>query len=285
MNGPAWAEVKGEKLNGGGAWRTKRLDGWGLSRKTTTPILAPTSFVDYADDLTRRVAALNPRSVLELAAGTGIVTRKLRDALPADCDLLASDLSSSMLEVAKAKFHSAEAVRFEQLDATNVECDDESFDVVACQLSVMFFPDKHRSYSEVFRVLTPGGTYVFNVWDSLESNPFARITQQAVEVFFPEDTPGFQRVPFSYYDVEEIRSSVLRAGFSRVTIEQLSLRSAIPSASRFANGMVFGSPLYEEIVSRGGDPQEVCTTVARAIEQKLGSEMPLRALIVHAHKT
>ena len=94
-----------------------------------------------------------------------------------------------MLEVAKAKFHSEEADRFKQLDAMCIEYDDDSFDVVACQLSVMLFPDKYRSYSEVCRVLNPNGTYIFNVCDSLYSNPFAQITQQAVEVFFPEDTP------------------------------------------------------------------------------------------------
>lgn len=247
--------------------------------------LGPHIFVDYADDLSRRVAALSPQSVLELAAGTGIVTRKLRDSLSDNTNLIASDLNPPMLEVAKAKFRPDEAVEFKQIDATHVEFDDGSFDVVACQFGVMFFPDKDRSYSEVYRVVKPGGSYIFNVWDSWDWNPFAQITHETVEVFFPEDAPGFYRVPFSYYDAEQIKQSLERAGFSGVTVEHVPLRSAIPSASHFANGLVFGNPLYDEVVSRGGDPQEVCAAVADAIERELGNEMPLQALVIHARKS
>ena len=246
--------------------------------------LGPHIFNDYADDLARRVAALRPRTVLELAAGTGIVTRKLRDVLASDCDLLSSDLNLPMLDVAKAKFQADEAVSFEQVDAMDLKFEEASFDVVTCQFGVMFFPDKSRSYSEAHRVLKPGGSYVFNVWDSWASNPFAEITHRAVEGFFPEDPPGFYKVPFHYHDASEIRDSVVRAGFTKATVEHLPLKSTISSAGRFAKGLVFGNPLYEEIVTRGGDPEQVCAVVAVAIEQQLGFEMTLQALIVHASK-
>ena len=244
--------------------------------------LGPHLFVDYADDLSARVAALRPESVLELAAGTGIVTRKLRDALPAEAKLVASDLNPPMLEVAKAKFRVDETIAFKQVDATNVDFADVSFDLVTCQFGVMFFPDKNRSYSEVRRVLRPGGSYIFNVWDSWDANPFARVTHEAVEKFFPGDPPNFYRVPFSYHDADEIKESVSRAGFSRVNVEYLSLRSKILSAVGFAQGLVFGNPMYEEIVNRGGDPEEVRAAVATAIERELGEDMPLQALVVHA---
>jgi ubiquinone/menaquinone biosynthesis C-methylase UbiE len=130
--------------------------------------LGPRIFFDYADDLATRVAKLKPRSVLELAAGTGIVTRRLRDALPDHCQLLASDLNAPMLEIAQKKFDSEESVLFETADATKLQFDDELFDTVTCQFGVMFFPDKEQSYSEVFRVLKPEGHYVFNVWGSWE---------------------------------------------------------------------------------------------------------------------
>ena len=244
--------------------------------------LGPYIFEGYADDIARRVAALRPGTVLELAAGTGIVTRRLRDVLPRDCELVASDLNTPMLEVARAKFQSDEAVRFEQADATDLGFGEAAFDVVACQFGVMFFPDKDRSYSEVLRVLKPGGNYIFNVWDSWDSNPIGRITHEAVAGFFAEDPPEFYRVPFGYHDPDEIRTALLQAGFSRVDLEHLSLTSKIASAGRFAKGLVFGNPLHEEIITRGGDPQVVCDAVAAAIDRRLGSEMPLRALIVHA---
>lgn len=244
--------------------------------------LGPHIFIDYADDLARRVAELNPGKVLELAAGTGIVTRKLRDLLAPDCELVASDLSPPMLEVAKAKFQAGESVQFEQIDATKIGFEEASFDAVACQFGVMFFPDKDRSYAEVRRVLKPGGSYVFNVWGPWESNPFAHIAHRTVEKYFPDDPPGFYKVPFGYHDAEVIKQSVLLAGFTRVNVENLTVNAKILSAERFASGLVFGNPLHEEITSRGGNPQEICAAVAEALEQQLGAEMQLQALVIQA---
>ncbi len=246
--------------------------------------LGPHIFHDYADDLARRVADLNPGSVLELAAGTGIVTRRLRDALEPGCELVASDLNPPMLEVAKAKFAPDESVRFEAIDATNLAFDDRSFDVITCQFGIMFFPDKDRSYAEVHRVLRPGGAYVFNVWDSWATNPYAQLAYEVGEEFFPDNPPGFYKVPFSYHDPEEIEASVRGAGFSRVAIEHVPLTSKIPSAGNFARGLVHGNPLHDEILSRGGNTDEVISAMTEAIERRLGGEMPLQAIYIHASK-
>jgi len=246
--------------------------------------LGPHIFADYAGEMARRVASLQPANVLELAAGTGIVSRKLRDALAAECELTASDLNPPMLDVAKAKFEAAELVRFRQIDATNLEFDEASFDALACQFGVMFFPDIERSYSEACRVLRPGGNYLFSLWDTWESNPFAQIAHETVAGFFPDNPPGFYKVPYGYNDSNVIQQSILDAGFAEVTIEAVPLVSRISSAARFARGLVFGNPLFEEISTRGGDPEEVCGAVAEAIDRQLGAEMPLQALFVHAKK-
>ena len=246
--------------------------------------LGPHIFMGYADDLARRAAALNPGSLLELAAGTGIVSRILRDVLPANCDLVVSDLNPPMLEIAKQKFQSDEAVKFETIDAMDLKYGEASFDVVLCQFGVMFFPDKDRSYAEVCRALKPGGRYLFNVWDTWQTNPFAQITHQTVEAYFPENPPGFYKVPFAYNNAGEIEDSLSRAGFSNVTIEHLPLRSRISSATDFAKGLVFGNPIYDEIITRGGDPDMLCAAVAGALGRQLGQEMPLQALIVQASK-
>ena len=247
--------------------------------------LGPRIFVDYATDLAHRVAGLNPRAVLELAAGTGIVTRKLRDALASDCELLASDLNAAMLDVAREKFAPGESVRFEVVDANELQFGDSNFDTVTCQFGVMFFPDKARSYSEVFRVLEPGGSYVFNVWDSWEENPFAEIVHETVAEIFPDDPPGFYKVPFSYHDPDEIRNSVLAAGFESVDVEHLPVTSAVGSPADFATGLVFGNPLIEEINAIGGDPHAVRDKLAEVIAKELGDEMRLQALVVHASKS
>src|SRR5262249_51191014 len=147
-------------------------------------------FVDYAENIARRAAALSPGRVLETAAGTGIVSRCLRDYLPPDSKLTSTDLSPAMLEVAKAKFQATEQISFLPADA--------AFETVVCQFGVMFYPDKDKSYREAYRVLVPGGHYLFSVWDSHRYNSFGRIAHETVGRFFPEDPPQFQKVPFSY---------------------------------------------------------------------------------------
>ena len=159
--------------------------------------LGPIIFVDYATDIARREAACNPGRVLEIAAGTGIVTRQLRDQLPAQVRLTATDLNPPMLEVARAKFRPDEDVDFRPADAAALPFPDHSFDAVVCQFGVMFFPEKDKSYREIHRVLATGGRYLFNVWDSHRYNDFGRIVHEVVGSFFPGDPPQFYKVPFS----------------------------------------------------------------------------------------
>ena len=95
--------------------------------------LGPMIFADYAAEIAQRVAAGNPARVLETAAGTGIVTRRLRDGLPADAHLAATDLNPPMLDVARSKFRAGEQVEFRQAYATALPFADRSFDAVVCQ--------------------------------------------------------------------------------------------------------------------------------------------------------
>ena len=137
--------------------------------------LGPIFFDEFADDIARRVAVSAPTRVLEIAAGTGIVTRRLRDLLPPESYLTATDLNPPMLEVARRKFHSDEMVEFQPADATALPFADASFDAVMCQFGVMFFPDKDKGHREAHRVLVSGGRYLFSVWDSHRHNPIGRL--------------------------------------------------------------------------------------------------------------
>ena len=135
--------------------------------------LGPIIFADFAADIARRTAACKPARVLETAAGTGIVSRALRDLLPASVALVVTDLNPPMLDVARRKLGSGGAVDFEVADASTLPFPEASFDTVVCQFGVMFFPEKDKSYSEVHRVLAPGGRYLFNVWDCPAITPSA----------------------------------------------------------------------------------------------------------------
>jgi len=141
--------------------------------------LGPVYFVDFAEDIARRTAAFEPLRVLEVAAGTGIVSRRLRDFLPAEAHLVVTDLNSAMLDVARAKFGPEEAVDFQPANALSLPFRDEGFDALICQFGVMFFPDKEKACREAYRVLASGGHYVFSVWDSERHNPAARLLKES----------------------------------------------------------------------------------------------------------
>jgi ubiquinone/menaquinone biosynthesis C-methylase UbiE len=249
--------------------------------------LGPIIFVDYAADTARRVAACKPGRVLEIAAGTGIVTRVLRDVLPATAHLTATDLNPPMLEIARAKFRDGEAVDFKPADAMALPFADGSFDAVVCQFGVMFYPDKDKSYREALRVLSPGGHYLFSIWDSHRYNPFGRITHQVAARFFPVDPPQFMNVPFAYA-FEPIKQSLIEAGFADITAAVVRREKEIPDAARFARGLVYGSPLIDQLRARGDtSPEQVVDVLVTEFHREFGFDpgrMPLQAIMFSTTK-
>jgi ubiquinone/menaquinone biosynthesis C-methylase UbiE len=233
------------------------------------------------------VAACTPARVLETAAGTGIVTRRLRDQLPAGVRLTATDLNPQMLEIARTKFRPGEQVEFQPADATVLPFADGSFDVVVCQFGVMFFPDKDKSYREVFRVLAPGGHYLFNIWDSHRHNPFGRIVQEIMGSFFSADPPQFQNVPFSYR-FDAAKESMIDAGFTDINAVVVRLEKEIPEPEILARGMIYGSPIIDQVRQRGGvEPEEIVDAIVQEYRREFGSDpgrMPLQALVFSAKK-
>src|SRR5262245_29489526 len=123
--------------------------------------LVPLIFDQYAEDLVRRLAVYAPRRVLELAAGTGVVTRRMAASLPAHTSIVATDLNQPMLDHA-ARVGTVRPVEWRQADAMQLPFADASFDVVVCQFGVMFFPDKRHAFAEAHRVLAPDGVFIFN---------------------------------------------------------------------------------------------------------------------------
>lgn len=235
--------------------------------------LVPLIFEPYAADLAARVAKLQPARVLEIAAGTGVVTRRLAESLPADVSIVATDLNQPMLDQAAA-IGTARPVELRQADALRLPFPDAAFDVVVCQFGVMFFPDKARAFGEARRVLRPGGRFIFSVWDSIEDNESADVVTEAVATLFPDDPPRFlARLPHGYHDPAAIAADLARGGFTQSpAVTTLPERSRADSPRIPAIAYCQGTPLRNEIEARDaarlGEATEIAT---EAIARRFGS--------------
>lgn len=250
-------------------------------------LMVPLIFRPYADELARRARALGPRLVLETAAGTGVVTEALHEALP-DAEIVATDLNPPMLEVAGQRVRS-ERVRLVQADAEDLPFESGTFDLVLCQFGSMFFPDKVRGHSEARRVLRDGGRYLLAIWDRIERNELSHAAQQALIDCFPEDPPLFMREgPFGYHDPLRIESDLHDAGFDTVDIETVEMRSRSPSAHDAAMALFYGTPMGVEVEEkRAGSGECVFDAVEQALrlfEGPGGVDAPMAAHIVTASK-
>jgi len=234
--------------------------------------LVPLIFDPLAKDLANRLASLQPSAVLEIAAGTGAVTRHMVDKLPADVSIVATDLNQPMLDHAMS-IGTSRSVTWQQADAMSLPFEDGTFDAVVCQFGAMFFPDKATAFAEARRVLRPGGTFLFNVWDRIEDNEFAECVTQAMAGLFPTDPPRFlARLPHGYYDQGTIAAALDYGGFTGAKVfDTVTAQSLAESPRMVAIAYCQGTPLRNEIEARDASILGKATDVAAAaIGQRFG---------------
>jgi SAM-dependent methyltransferase len=225
--------------------------------------LVPLLFEPFAVDLVERLASRPVSRVLELAAGTGALTRKLASVLGDNVSIVATDLNQPMLDHAAA-IGTARPVEWRQADATQLPFADGTFDAIVCQFGVMFFPDKAKAFAEARRVLRPRGVYIFSAWDRIEENEFADSVTTALAALFPADPPRFlARTPYGYHDRPTIERDVVTGGFTAPPrIDTVAMRSLATAARIPAIGFCQGSPLRSEIEARDGSRLGEATDVA-----------------------
>jgi len=250
-------------------------------------LLVPLIFEPYALDLAERVRKLEPRDILEVACGTGALTRAIASRLSAQSRIVATDLNQPMLDYAARRQADDRRITWRQADALSLPFDDRIFDAVACQFGAMFFPDKMKAYREARRVLKPGGQFLFNVWGPIADNEFADVVTQAMATVFPNDPPRFlARTPHGHHDADTIRRELTASGFATVTVDSVENRSRAATASDAAIAYCQGTPLRNEIEARSGRGLEDATkAAAEALARRFGKgriEGRIKAYVITA---
>jgi SAM-dependent methyltransferase len=234
--------------------------------------LVPLIFEPYATDLVNRLASRTLSRVLEIAAGTGVVTRALASVLPERVSIVATDLNQAMLDQA-AVVGARRPVEWRRADAMQLPFADATFDAIVCQFGVMFFPEKSKAFSEARRVLKPGGVFIFNVWDRITENEFADTVTTALESLFPKDPPRFMaRTPHGYHDHRTIERDLANGGFlASPRIDTVAARSRATSSRIPAIAYCQGTPLRNEIEARDASRLGEATDIAaEAIAKRFG---------------
>ncbi len=243
--------------------------------------LGPALFAPYARHLAALAEAWAPARVLEVAAGTGIVTAALRGALP-DAEIVATDLNLPMVEWARAR---VPGVTWQQADAQELPFPPGSFDLVVCAFGAMFFPDRPAAFGQMREVLAPGARALLSIWDTVERSDLSASLLPCLEVLFPDDPPTFiVRTPHGYTDPERIEADLRQGGFTELLIEHVVLRGAPTSVPTYVEGLCLGSPLRFELAQRG-DPAEIAVRLTALLQERLGHdpvEGALAAFVVTA---
>jgi SAM-dependent methyltransferase len=248
-------------------------------------IMGPAQFDIFAADLVRRVPQRPAGGALEIACGTGIVTRRLRERLDRSVPLVASDLSTAMLGHARSKLKSVAGIEWREADAAKLPFADASFGAVVCAFGIMFVPDKKAAFSEARRVLREGGSFVFNVWDGLAANPQGQAAAEVFEALYPGDAEMKFSGPYGFNDRAALRAFLAGARFRELRMEPARLEVSCPSAREFASGQIKGTPRGLLLEKRGAAVEEVIDKVAAALARR-GGAAPFRihgqALVVEA---
>ena len=248
--------------------------------------MAPVMFRPFAESMATRVENLNPLRVLELACGTGAVTRCLAAALPPETRLVATDLSQDMLQIARQTLRISAPIEWRMADACALPFDDGSFDAIVCQFGVMSFPDKSVALAEAIRALSPGGHLLYSAWGDLASNLIFHTVEETLTAMFPEEETPFMPTPLSMSNPELHRELLKSAGFGAILVEEECHSIGPHAPSSLAAGFVYGTPLGPYLRDQGYDLDKIYSALAGGFASTLGDPMfcTMKAVVCYGTK-
>jgi ubiquinone/menaquinone biosynthesis C-methylase UbiE len=248
--------------------------------------LVPAVTALWAADVIDQVALQPGERVLDVACGTGIVTRLAADRVGATGQVTGLDLNPGMLAVAR----SLPAVTRVEMDwqegsALALPFPEATFDVVLCQLGLQFFPDRPTALREMRRVLQDGGRVGLSVFGPIEHNPATFALASALDRHLGPEASLAKRTEHALADTEELRELIAGAGFQDVVISTATKWIHFPSPAEYVRVQLAATPLASLIapyppIDREQVIEAIVADVGAALEpytQKVGLTFPQEA--------
>jgi ubiquinone/menaquinone biosynthesis C-methylase UbiE len=249
--------------------------------------MVPIFFVPYSKDIADRLPEQGISSLLEIACGTGQVTRVIANKLP-NLKITATDLNPDMIAIARKQTGGLSNIVWKTADAQELPYNDNEFDCAVCQFGLMFVPDRQKSVNETYRVLKKGSKYIFNTWDTMQNNPINLIAHEVMNSFFPGNPVTFWYIPFSMHNPDEMKNLMQNAGFTNISVTKVSCEGNAASARGAAVGLTAGTPVYVSLCERGKELiPSIQDKITEAIAKQYGAEdlhFPLNAWVVEGTK-
>src|SRR5260221_1935815 len=144
--------------------------------------MAPMFFEPYAKDMASRLLPDRIDSILEIACGTGQVTRLLRERLH-KARIVATDLNPGMLELAKKIINPEDKIKWLVADALELPFEEKTFKALVCQFGMRFLRIKQKGPKKHYQDLNPAGRFIIITWARLETNPAPKIAREVINPF------------------------------------------------------------------------------------------------------
>lgn len=224
--------------------------------------MVPASFARWAPDLVALAAPRPGERVLDVACGTGVVTRLAAERVGTSGRVAGLDVNADMLAAARAVSREF-AIEWHEGSALQLPFADASFDVALCQQGLQFFPDRAAGLREMRRALVPGGRLALSCWRSVEHQPGMRALDEAMARRLGAKSASLP--PLSLGDRETLRGLITGAGFREVRIRAEVRTARYVSADRFVRMRIEGAPTMMGALRDLG-PDVVTAVIAEVAE-------------------
>ena len=249
--------------------------------------MVPAIFRPFAIDLIEFAELQSGERVLDVACGTGVVTRLASAKVGGSGKVIGLDSNPAMLEVARTiATENESAIEWIEAKASEITLLDAGVDVVICQHGLQYFPDRPAALSEMHRVLSQGGRLVLNIWRPVRYNPGHAVFAEVLEKRVSAEAAATRRAPFRLCERDELRGLVSNAGFHDILIRLTSRVTRFDSAEAMMRIMMAGTPLASAMKEGiDGTLTEVIHEVTKRLNEftdDCGLALPMQAWVVTA---